>query len=376
MNHSTPSLNEDRVSQTPALQFLQVLGYTYLTPQEALELRGSRHSNVILDRVLEDQLRKINRIEFRGESHAFSEANIQAAVQALKSEPFDGLVRTNEKLYDLLCLGKAMQQSIYGDIKSFTLNYIDWEHPENNVFHVTEEFVVERTGSRETRRPDIVLFVNGIPFVVIECKSPAAKSVYNDDPIDQAISQHLRNQHADEIPRLFLYAQLLLALSGNEARYGTVGTPLKFWSVWKEDIDEAELQALVDRALRVRVPRLRGSRPEASAPGMSAVHGTSVKVTRQPPPDGRALTEEPGEYGLSTRLPTAQDRTLFALCRPERLLQLTRRFVLFDAGEKKIARYQQYFCVKTIMERIRRRDAAGRRQGGVVWHTQGSGKSL
>ena len=123
-------------------------------------------------------------------------------MQMLKEVIYDGLVRTNEKVYDLLCLGRSMQQSIEGDTKSFPLHYIDWTNWQNNVFHVTEEFSVERTGSHETRRPDIVLFVNGIPLAVIECKRPDLK-----DAIEEAISQHLRNQREDEIPRLFLYAQ-------------------------------------------------------------------------------------------------------------------------------------------------------------------------
>lgn len=350
MDYSTPSLSEDRISQIPALQVLQNLGYTYLTPLEALELRGGRMSNVILDGILTEQLRRINRIESRGETHAFSEGNIQTAIQALKSEPFDGLIRTNEKLYDLLTLPKSLQQSIYGDTKSSDFWYIDWEHPENNVFHVTEEFAVERTGSHEARRPDLVLFVNGIPFAVIECKSPGLK-----DPIGQAVSQQIRNQKLDEIPHLFVYGQILLALSKNEARYATVGTQAKFWSAWKEDVDEGALRELVNRPLsEVQSGKLFGA---------------------------GELHEESGAYFTSLqeagdREVTPQDRALFALCRPERLLELTRRFVLFDAGERKIARYQQYFCVQTIMERIRHRDEQGRRRGGVVWHTQGSGKSL
>jgi type I restriction enzyme R subunit len=365
------TIDEDAVSQAPALQVLQALGYVYLTPAEALERRGGRRGTVILDAVLEKQLRKINRITTKGEEHAFSEANLQSAVQALKSEPYDGLIRTNEKLYDLLCLGKAMQQSIYGDSKSFTLNYIDWEHPENNAFHVTEEFAVERSGSHEARRPDLVLFVNGIPFAIIECKSPTVK-----DAIEQAISQHLRNQRDDEVPHLFLYAQVLLALSKNEARYATVGTAARFWSAWKEDVDEAELQSMVDRSLPVGVPRSRGSLPDASARMAPPARDAGAEAAAGLPPEGGTLTEVPAEHATSTRLPTPQDRALVALCRPGRLLELSRRFILFEAGEKKIARYQQYFCVRTIMARIRQRDEAGRRQGGVVWHTQGSGKSL
>ena len=172
---------------------------------------------MLLEAVLVEQLRKLNRIRFKGQEYEFSEGNIQTAVQALKDVLYDGLVRTNEKIYDLLILGKSLQQTIHGDTKSFPLHYIDW-NPEtwltNNVFHVTEEFEVERTASHETRRPDIVLFVNGIPLAVIECKRPDIK-----DPIAEAISQHLRNQRDDEIPKLFLYSQLLLAVSKNEAKY-------------------------------------------------------------------------------------------------------------------------------------------------------------
>ncbi len=140
-------------------------------------------------------------------------------MQVLKETSLSGLLRTNESIFDLLSLGKSLPQSVNGNLKSFSLRYIDWEHPEKNVFHVAEEFAVERRGSHETRRPDLVLFVNGIPFGVIECKSPDLK-----DPITQAISQQIRNQKEDEIPALFQYAQPSTGVSGNEAKYATVGT--------------------------------------------------------------------------------------------------------------------------------------------------------
>jgi type I restriction enzyme R subunit len=344
-----PSFQEDHISQVPALQLLQNLGWQYLSPEDALALRGGKRSNVLLDGVLDAQLRKLNRIRFKGQEYAFSEANIQSAVLALKDVIFDGLVRTNEKVYDLLVLGKSLQQTIHGDTKSFPLNYIDW-HPATwltgNVFHVTEEFEVERTGSHEIRTPDLVLFVNGIPLGVIECKRPDLK-----DPIEQAVSQMIRNQRDEEIPKLFLYAQLLLAVSKNEARYATAGTPGKFWSLWKEEVD-AELAPLVNRPLsNLQKHRLFGHRFQY--------------VRRY----FDALEQGPREV-------TAQDRALYSLCRPERLLELTKHFILLEAAEKKVARYQQYFCVRKILERIRQRDQDGRRKGGVVWHTQGSGKSL
>lgn len=106
----------------------------------------------------------MNVILFKGGQYQFSNANISKAVDALKESLVNGLVKTNEKIYDLLSLGKSFEETIGGDTKSFTLNYIDWDNIDNNVFHVTAEFPVSRTGSDQTRRPDIVLFVNGIPL--------------------------------------------------------------------------------------------------------------------------------------------------------------------------------------------------------------------
>ena len=159
---AVPLMKEDHISQIPALQLLQNLGWEYLSPAEALHQRNSRTSAVLLDGILESQLREMNQIQYKGQEYPFTEGNIHTAVQALKEVIFDGLVRTNEKIYDLLCLGKSLQQSIQGDIKSFTLQYIDWERPERNVYHVTEEYVAERSGRKDSYIPDIVLFINGI----------------------------------------------------------------------------------------------------------------------------------------------------------------------------------------------------------------------
>ena len=345
-----PSFQEDLISQLPAVKLLQNLGYEYLSPEEAVESRGGRLGGVLLEEILAEQLRKQNTIHFRSRKYPFSEGNILAAVQTLKDIVDDGLLPTNEKVYDLLCLGRSMQQSIEGDTKSFQFHYIDWEHPENNVYHVTEEFVVERSGSQETRRPDIVLFVNGIPLVVIECKRPDMK-----DPIDRAISQHIRNQQQDQIPRLFFYVQLLLAVSKNEAKYATVGMPAKFWSVWKEDFSESDA---TDLKKKVSLP-------------LSESQVDRIFASRE-----SLVRERAASYGSLERQVTPQDQAFYALCRNERLLELIFRFMLFDGGEKKVARHQQYFCVNKILDRVRKIQRDGTRQGGIVWHTQGSGKSL
>lgn len=349
-NEAVPSFQEDLISQFPALELLQKLGYDYLTRDEALAARGGRPANVILDQVLVEQLRRLNVIRFKGGEYPFSEGNILAGLQALKDVVDDGLLLTNEKIYDLLRFGKSLQQSIQGDTKSFTLDYIDWKNPSNNVYHVTEEFEVQCSGSQDSRRPDIVLFVNGIPIVVIECKRPELK-----DPIGQAVSQQIRNQQRDQIPHLFFYVQLLLAVSKNEAKYATVGTPAKFWSIWRENLSS---EAAADLFEKVRIP-------------LTEQQLDKIFSTRE-----AWVRESVASYGNVERQVTTQDRMIHALCCKERLLELVFHFILFDGGEKKIARYQQYFCVKKILERVRSPRRDGTRQGGVVWHTQGSGKSL
>lgn len=355
----TPSFKEDHISQIPALQMLMKLGYTYLSPEEALQLRGNKTTNVILEDILRKQLKEINvRKVSSTKEMIFSDANIENGIQALKDMPMnEGYIAACEQAYNLLTLGKALEQSIDGDKKSFTLQYIDW-NPEtflaNNVFHVTEEYSVMRSTSKEHYRPDIVLFVNGIPLCIIECKRPDMK-----EPITQAISQHLRNQHEDGIRSLYVYAQCLLSLTTNEASFATNGTPEKFWSIWHEKLnDKVEEEQYRSYLLEIKNQPLS---PEQK----NQLFADRFKYVRS---YFDALESE-------KVLPVIQDEYLFGLCSPKRLLDLTFNYILFDNGEKKIARYQQYFVIKKAMDRIRIMEG-GRRKGGVIWHTQGSGKSL
>jgi type I restriction enzyme, R subunit len=347
---SAPSFLEAHISQIPAVRLLQQLGYSYLSPEEVAVERQGKLYRVLLERVLAQQLKRLNVISFRGRQVPFTDENIAAAIEALREVPFDGLVRTSEKVYDLLILGKSLDQNIEGETKGFTLRYVDWTNPRNNVFHVTAEFEVERTGSHETRRPDVVCFVNGIPFVVIECKRPEEKH-----SLEAAIKQGIRNWQGDEIPHLFLYVQLALALNKNEGSYGTTGTPIKFWAKWREmrDVD-AEVRAAINSPVRKEDH-------EKLFKGVFAYAKTAFE-----------------ELAASEREPTGQDRLLWSLCRPERLIEIARQFVLYDEGGavKKVARYQQFFAIGRTLERVRQRDAAGRRKGGVIWQTQGSGKSI
>ena len=310
---------EKNISQQPAIDLLTAMGYTYISPADCDKQRGSRY-HVLLRDILRGQLRRLNRYVYAGAENEFSAANIERAMEDLDEPLTDGLVRTSEKIYDALLLGKSYPETVGdGKMLSFNLKYIDWDNPQNNVFHVTEEFAVDSRDRQHNARPDIVLFINGIPFAVIECKAPHI-------PVEEAAGQMIRNQQAAYIPHLFKFAQLVVATNKNAVKYATAGTPKKFWSVWKEqDADwlQARLKALV--------------------------------------PD---------------RMPTEQDRNIVSLFSTERVFELIRYFILFDANVKKVCRYQQFFAVREIMKTIAESDEHGNRQSGVIWHTQGSGKSL
>ena len=345
----TLSFKENHISQIPALNMLKKLGYTYLSPDEAMELRGGNTSNVLLETVLRKQLAKINTVQVSSwRTTLFSEQNIASGIDALKNLPMsEGYITATQSAYDLLTAGKTVEQIVDGDKKSYVMQYIDWNNIENNVFHVTEEYAVSRAGMSETYRPDIVLFVNGIPLCVIECKRPDIT-----DSLDQAISQHLRNQKEDGIRALYVYSTLLLATNVNDVSYATTATPKKFWNKWVEQFVDKTAEELYRYKLSEKVNQ-RTYSSESSY---------------------MMVAEEGEQYGLP-KIPSVQDAYLYNLCRPERLLQLMYRFTLFDDGVKKIARYQQFFAVEKVMERVRNIEG-GKRRGGVIWHTQGSGKSL
>lgn len=310
---------EINASQRPALALFEVMGYTYISPADCDKQRGSRY-HVLLRDILRGHLRRLNRYAYAGAENEFSAANIERAMEDLDEPLTDGLVRTSEKIYDALLLGKSYPETVGdGKMLSFNLRYIDWDNPQNNMFHVTEEFAVDSRDRQHNARPDIVLFINGIPFAIIECKAPHI-------PVDEAVGQMIRNQQAAYIPQLFKFAQLVVATNKNAVKYATAGTPKKFWSIWKEQDTEwlqTRLKALV--------------------------------------PD---------------RMPTEQDRNIVSLFSPERVYELIRYFILFDANVKKVCRYQQFFAVREIMKTIAESDEHGNRQSGVIWHTQGSGKSL
>ncbi len=358
----TPSFLEDHISQIPAIQLLVNMGYTYVPPSEAEILRGGKRSAVLFEDILKTQLFEINSIKRKGIEYDFSNSNIKSAVLALKDLPIqDGFLNANAALYDLLTLGKSFEQTIDGDKKSHTLQFVDWENWENNIFHVTEEFSVTRSGRADTYRPDVLLFINGIPMVIIECKSPALKGTKT--PTELGIEQHIRNFSKTGIRDLYMYSSLLISVASNDGKYGTTGTSKEFWSKWKEQFPDSKSEAdhisLLKRIKNTTLDRSVKKKLFAERKyGFSYVKPVFDKIEKE------------------EREVTKQDELLYSLCKPQRLLDIIRNYTLYDDGIKKVARYQQYFAVGTTINRVQTLDITGKRQGGVIWHTQGSGKSL
>ncbi|EIV8651178.1 type I restriction endonuclease subunit R [Vibrio parahaemolyticus] len=354
MTQYTPKFQEEYSAKLPALALLTNLGWSFLSPELALSARGGKADEVVLRHVLRSELQK-RTFTFAGKSYPLSEKAIDNLIAEVCSPALnEGLLTANERLYNHLLYGISVTEFVDGKKASPTVALIDWQNPANNSFVFTEEFTVTRSSGVESRRPDIVCFVNGIPLVVIEAKRPDGNAKKG-PTIDEGISQSLRNQRHDEIPLLFAYSQMLLSINGNEGRYGTCGTPAKFWAVWREeDISDTEMYAIKNKKLKDdQLARLFNHRPSKDLDWY------------------KSLTAA-GELAV-----TGQDQLLISLLSPTRLLEMTRYFVLFDkkAG-KVVARYQQVFGIKRLIERINTRSSKGGREGGVIWHTTGSGKSF
>ena len=230
----------------------------------------------------------------------YSEQQISAALYRLRSEADDhnrSLYGNNEAVYKLLRYGVPVKTEA-SDVTE-TVHLIDWANPRANDFAIAEEVTLR--GNQE-RRPDIVLYVNGIAIGVLELKRSSVS-------IGDGIRQNLSNQQPEFNAGFFSTVQFVFAGNDSEGlQYGTVETPEKFFMTWKED--------------------------------------------------------EEGDSRFKL------DKYLLKLCDKERLIELMHDFVLFDGGIKKLPRAHQYFAVKAAQVRARES------QGGIIWHTQGSGKSL
>lgn len=347
-----PNTAEIFTAQIPALKLLKTLGYEYIKPTECIALRGGMQ-NVVLKPHLIAAL-KSRTFEYKGKRYPISNNAVDQIVRELTAPRMqDGLMSANEAIYNKLVFGVAVTEFVDGQSHTATIPIIDWSPSSElggNHFAVTEEFDVLRVDGIKPRRPDIVCFVNGLPLIVIEAKRPDSGNP-NTSMMDEGISQSIRNQKPDEIPHLFAYSQLLLSINGVDGRYGTAKTPKKFWAKWREEI-------LTDEDF----DRIKNT-PAADD---SLLDGR-----------GGEVREQMQAYFAAPQLVTDQDRLIISLLSRDRLLDFVRNSIFFDRKLGKIAaRYQQVFGIKALLKRISGTDDKGTRNGGVIWHTTGSGKSF
>lgn len=259
------------------------LGYTYLGDLK----EGENNSNIekeLLEKFLKDK---------------YDSVLIKDAITELEKVATDQnkkLYNINKEVYSLLRYGVNVKEDV-GDNKQ-TVELIDWKNPKNNHFYIAEEVTIK---GQNTKRPDIVLYVNGIALVVLELKRSSVS-------VTQGIRQNLDNQKSEFIKNFFATIQIVMAGSDSEGlRYGVIDTEEKYYLTWKEV--------------------------------------TPIE-----------------EYPL--------DSHLYAMCQKERLLEIIHDFIVFDEGIKKICRHNQYFGAKATQNSLKKEE------GGIIWHTQGSGKSL
>jgi len=295
----------ERQTQNRVIQFFrEALGYDYLGNWETRE----ENSN-IEQQLLTDFLKK----------QGYNDEIIKKAIDKLQktaTQQHKSLYDKNKEVYQLLRYGTDVKPSQAE--QSVHVHFIDWQHPENNHFAIAEEVTIK---GKHTKRPDIVIYINGIAVGILELKRSSVS-------ISKGIRQNLDNQKKEFIQDFFTTIQLVMA--GNDTqglRYGTIGTPERYYLEWKEENPE------YDHNQRLAIPR--------------------------------TLPRDKCE-----KADNILDCDIYRLLNKKRLLKLIHDFIIFDSGIKKLPRHNQYFAVKAAQDSLRKRE------GGIIWHTQGSGKSL
>ncbi|MFB4166880.1 type I restriction endonuclease subunit R [Virgibacillus sp. JSM 102003] len=303
----TQDWNEKGLVEDRVIDHLKSLGYTYVHGASLDEERDTQ-AEIVLRKRLTDALMRLN--------PWLSENNLNKVIRSLTHMEATNLMEANQDFHELLINMISVQQDLGKGRKSQTVQLIDFDNIQNNDFLVVDQFSI--TNAVGTIRPDVMIFVNGLPLVVVECKSPTLPP---DEQVSQGVKQLLRYQRENE--QLFKYNQFMISTSNDRARAGTIGARLQHYSEWKD-------------------------------------------------PYPRTVAE----IGAS---PSSQDILLTGILVKERLFDIIQNFIVYEPDEgkviKKMTRYQQYRAVNKAIDRILHAEDPKHR-GGVVWATQGSGKSL
>lgn len=355
--------------EIPAIEQLTQQGWAFvpgaeLAPGQPRDER-SYYRDVVLVKRLEAALRCLN--------PWISEENLRKVLREFTHPNFAGLIEYNQALWEMLCCtgdhAISVEQDLGSGRKGQTVTVVDFDNPANNEFLCTSQFKVE--GLNQNIIPDIVCFVNGLPLAVIECKSP-----YVADAIGEGINQlrryaNLRRPEDEEgAQKLFWYNQLMVSTCRDQARVGTISSMAQHYGDWKDayPYTDADIQGLLAQPVA-------GSGAAGASDGHKIEDVPSTAYLEKA--KAMAAANGAGEAGQSDI--TAQQRLLMGLFSHDTFLDLIRNFILFEPVEgrliKKVARYQQYRAVNKVIERLKH-GATRKEKSGVVWHTQGSGKSL
>jgi len=314
----------DKVEQ-PALDQLQHLGWDFvhgkqLSPEESNE--RAYYSDVVLIKRLETSIQRLN--------PWINDENLRKVIRLISKPQVGSLIEINQALWSSLTQYVSVEQDLGKGRRGQTVKVIDFDTPENNEYLCTNQFKV--SGVNQNIIPDIILFVNGLPLAVIECKSP-----FITNPMESGIEQLLRyanrrTPHDDEgAEKLFHYNQMMVSTHRDEARVGTISSRMEHYLEWKDPYPFTSEQVL-------------------------------------------ANNQTVGEVK-----PDSQQVLIAGLFSKANFLDMVQNFTVFEPTDgrvlKKIARYQQFRAVHKTMARIKS-GKTRKERGGVIWHTQGSGKSL
>ncbi|WP_176581093.1 type I restriction endonuclease subunit R [Bacillus thuringiensis] len=299
--------NEKELVENRLITKLQELDYEHLYGS-FLDLERESRGEIILKERLRKAILRLN--------PWISDANLVKVMRSITHIESTSLMEANQKFHEMIVNMVSIQQDLGKGKKNQTVKLIDFERPENNEFLVVDQFTINN--AQGSIRPDLIIFINGLPLVIVECKSPMLPP---DEQIGEGVRQLHRYQNKHE--QLFHYNQFMIVTSNDRAKVGTIGAKAQHYGEWKDPY------------------------PKTVA-----------------------------ELGVS---PTPQDILTAGMLKIENLLDLIRNFIVYEPVEgriiKKLARYQQFRAVNKAIDRILRAEDKKQR-GGVVWHTQGSGKSL